>query len=150
MKKNKIIKGVYYMPNYQLIEQFSLTKLSNKNKKEIDLLTKNNTENTYAFLDLLIESRGIMGVAITKYRKLLFLERSRGQVALEDIDDAYQRKDYFKFKELLSELFLQYIYQTEIDLFIKKIKNKNCSIEYIYNKHKEYPLRRFFNIISTS
>lgn len=134
---------------YKNIFMNTATKLSYINKKELDLLLDSNQEEIERFYKILAESRGMLGLAITRYKKILFLEGNRGQVSLNQIQNAYISKNIHELKNLLSELFLQYISDSEMKLLIKKLNNGSCSIDYIYNEHKINPTRKLFSIIST-
>lgn len=92
----------------------------------------------------------MVGLAINRYRNILYEEGVRGQVQLNEIIESYKSKNYILLRELLSELFLQYICELELDLFITKVDNNDFTINYIYNKHKQDPTKRFFRVVSTS
>lgn len=129
------------------IELHSLNSLSDRHKQDINIFEScgYNMDKLYSYL---IESRGMMGIAIEKYRLFLLSQKNRKQIKLNEIYNVYNTKNIFKLQKILSKLFVHYISIEEIKLLTKKIQQKKYSLKKMYDEHKANPTKRFFRIIS--
>ena len=101
----------------------------------IRVLTQDKTENINRCREILKQSKKrFIFVAIGKYREEI-MQQGRGDVSSIEIIEAYNKNDIYKLRELLTELFLEYISLSEVKDAVRFAKNGNISFEDIYKKH---------------
>lgn len=115
--------------------------------KQIKFLTKDNPEEEEKFLDIYYnQANRIIGSALQRYKKIL-RQNGRGNVAREEIVQAYRNNDINKLCELLSELTLECITTDDWIYIYNYMLNKKMTIEELYNKFMERPSKRLISIV---
>jgi hypothetical protein len=91
------------------------------------------------------ECHNCSGLATIKYRRRLFEEGIRGNIALNQLLSAWEVPELLRFS--LQELFLEYIDQNEFEYILKYIKENGWTAKGIYNKHQENKNNRIVCIV---
>lgn len=105
--------------------------VTDKHFETIRLLTQNKEENINKFREVLKRYSGFTSLAISEYRRGL-RKQDRGCVSGIEIIESCNKHNTQKLKQLLSELFLEYIFDWEIDLMYEKIGEGKITIEKLY------------------
>ncbi len=121
------------LKNYD--EGKTIGKTIEKEVKWLELLL--NGESDKEFNSIKATSRSTL-FALCKYKKLL-RQRGRGHVSFIELQRCYDADDSSNLHKALNELFLEYYTGSEMDNFLKLMKETNTNILDVYNRHKESP-----------
>ncbi len=113
------------------------------NKNWIDLLCKYG--NTKDFEDIL-QGKECIPIAIMTYRKLLKKQRLC-EIPFGELKIAYMQKEYDILCDLLQQLFLEPIPQSQFEFILDRINMTESGLEKVHNEHKKDMSKRILTII---
>ncbi len=129
-----MIKKAIENNSYNFLLYEATAPMSDKHYNTIKLLTKDINENINDFKKILRTHKGFTSLAINEYRNKV-RQRGRGYVSSIEINEAYNRGNIEKLRQLFSELLLEYIFVWEVDEMIEKIRKGKTSVNKIYENY---------------
>jgi hypothetical protein len=124
--------GVKFMLNLNEDDAYNSSIQDNANW--IKFLINNNATQSKRFRNILLQNKSIV-LALIEYRRELFDEEHRGNIKLESLQKAYDKKNYGMFRLLLQELFLEYINDSQFKYILYAMTYNGWIPEGIYNEH---------------
>lgn len=140
MKTENIIND-----KYSFLER--CVKLKDSHIKWIRLLTQDKDEEIEKYERFLDLSRDNGMSAICKYRTQLQNEGIRGKVSVVETKKAFEKNNLDELKELLQELFLEYMDVATIKIIVKKLHKTDLTVEKMFQLHSENPKARLLSLI---
>ncbi len=113
------------------------------NKNWIDLLCKYG--NTKDF-DSVLQEKECIPIAIMTYRKFLKKQKLY-EIPLDELEIAYMQRKYDILCDLLQQLFLEPIPQSQFEFILDKINITESGLEKVHNEHKKDMSKRILTII---